>query len=48
MAHIDIDTVRRQVRMSGHVQHAQLMLYAAGLAAFTIVAVAAAIMTTLL
>lgn len=39
---------RRQARRAGYVQYAQLMLLAAGLAAFGIVAVAAAMMSTLL
>jgi hypothetical protein len=39
--------VRRRVRQAGHVHHAQVMLVAAGLASFGIVAVAAAMMTTL-
>jgi hypothetical protein len=55
MAHIDSDETnnlltmaRRHARRDGYVQHAQLMLLAAGLGAFAIVAVAAAVMTTLL
>jgi hypothetical protein len=55
MAHIDdnhdhgnLALARRQARRAGHVQNAQLMLMAAGLAAFGIVAVAAAMMVTLL
>ena len=39
---------RQQARTTGYVQHAQVMLMAAGIAAFGIVAVAAAMMTTLL
>lgn len=39
---------RQQARASGHVQRAQAMLIAAGIAAFGIVAVAATMMTTLL
>ncbi|WP_332689291.1 hypothetical protein [Devosia sp.] len=55
MAHLDthesasvLRTARHQARRTGYVQHAQLMLLAAGLAAFGIVAVAAAMMSTLL
>jgi hypothetical protein len=55
MAHIDIDTsgstveaARSKARLAGHVQRVQMMLVVAGLAAFGIVAVAAAMMTTLL
>lgn len=48
MAHIDIDSARRQARSGGHIQRAHLMLYAAGLASLTIIAVAATIMTKLL
>jgi hypothetical protein len=44
----DLKTMRRQARAAGHVQRAQLMLLAAGLAAFGIVAVAGTMMTTLL
>jgi len=54
MAHIDSDdsngglmAARRNARTSGYIQHAQLMLMAAGIAAFGIVGVAAAMMTTL-
>jgi len=54
MAHIGSDeaggpmtAVRRQARMFGYVRQAQLMLMAAGIAAFGIVAVAAAMLTTL-
>lgn len=54
MAHLDthlasdtLDHVRRQARHSSHVQRAHIMLVAAGLAAFAIVAVAGAMMTTL-
>lgn len=54
MAHIEGDQLdeglalaRRQARRSGYVQHAQLMLVAAGISAVGIVAVAAAMMTTL-
>ena len=46
--HDDLHAVRRVARQTGHVQRAQAMLLAAGLAAFGIVAVAAAMMTTLL
>ena len=57
MAHLDmhesgngIKTARRQARATAYVHHAQIMLLAAGLAAFGIVAVAvaAAMMSTLL
>jgi hypothetical protein len=54
MANLDSDHVfsaleaRRRARLFGHVQHAQLMLLAAGLAGFGIIAVAAAMMGTLL
>ena len=43
-----IRTLRRQIRQGGQLQQAQAMVLAAGLAAFGIVAVAAAMMTTLL
>ncbi len=39
---------RRRARFFGHVQRAQVMLAAAGLAGFGIIAVAAAMMGTLL
>ncbi|MBU1334534.1 MAG: hypothetical protein ACK4G5_03220 [Devosia sp.] len=55
MAHLDthesadiLRAARRRARQSGYLQHVQLMLLAAGLAAFGIVAVAAAMMSTLL
>lgn len=53
MAHIDSDDnglaeARQRARQAGYVQHAQVMLMAAGIAAFSIVAVAATLMTTLL
>ena len=54
MAHMDahdqhgLQDVRRMARHAGHVQRAQVMLLAAGITAFGIVAVAAAMMTTLL
>lgn len=55
MAHLDmhesgngIKTARQQARATAYVHHAQIMLLAAGLAAFGIVAVAAAMMSTLL
>ena len=55
MVHIDSDeaeivlaAARQQARTSGYVQRAQFMLLAAGIAAFGIVAVAGAMMTTLL
>lgn len=54
MAHIDsndrvdmLAAARRRARASGYVQRAQTMAMAAGIAAFGIVAVAAAMMTTL-
>lgn len=46
--HDDLQTVRQMARQAGHVQRAHSMLLAAGIAAFGIVAVAAAMMTTLL
>lgn len=48
MAHIEIESVRRQARPVGRIQRTHLMLYAAGLASLTIIAVAATIMTKLL
>ena len=52
MVHIDGDeallAARQQARATGYVQRAQVMLMAAGIAAFGIVAVAATMMTTLL
>ena len=55
MAHLDmhesgnaIEAARQQARATGYVHHAQIMLLAAGLAAFGIVAVAAAMVSTLL
>lgn len=51
MVHLDAqeDQQSRSARQrADHVQRAQLMLLAAGMAAFAIVAVAAAMMTTLL
>ena len=55
MAHLDmqetgdgIETARQQARATSYVHHAQIMLIAAGLAAFGIVAVAAAMLSTLL
>jgi hypothetical protein len=55
VAHLDahdhqgeLQDVRRMARQAGHVQRAQGMLLAAGIAAFGIVAVAATVMTTLL
>ena len=44
----EIKAARRKARLTGHVQNAQLMLVAAGIAAFGIVAVAAAMLTTVL
>jgi hypothetical protein len=46
--HADISEIKRIVRTSGHVQRAQSMVLAATIAAFGIVAIAAAMMTTLL
>ena len=55
MAHLDtheagnaIEAARQQARATGYVHHAQVMLLAAGLAAFGIVAVAATMVSTLL
>jgi len=55
MVHIDSDEAegslmeaRQHARAAGYVQRAQVMLMAAGIAAFGIVAVAATMMTTLL
>ncbi|SEQ62496.1 hypothetical protein SAMN05428969_3742 [Devosia sp. YR412] len=54
MAHMDtndthgIKAARQQARVTGHVQNAQMMLVAAGIAAFSIVAVATAMLTTVL
>lgn len=54
MANIDtddeggIEMARRHARLTGHVQNAQTMLIAAGIAAFGIVAVASAMLTTIL
>ena len=54
MAHIDtdetgsIEIARHNARVMGHVHNAQMMLVAAGLAAFSIVAVATAMLTTIL
>ena len=54
MAHIDSDetgdiaAARHHARLTGHVQNAQMMLMAAGIAAFSIVAVATAMLTTIL
>ena len=55
MAHIDsnelddgLATARQNARQTGYVQRVQVMLMAAGIAAFGIVAVAATMMTTLL
>ena len=54
MAHIDadetdgIEVARRNARLTGYVQNAQLMLVAAGIAAFCIVAVATAMLATIL
>jgi hypothetical protein len=49
-AHDEDDVLRaarRRAQLGGHVQQAQIMVLAAGLAAFGIVAVAAAMMSTL-
>ena len=43
-----IEAVRHNARLTGHVQNAQVMLVAAGIAAFSIVAVATAMLTTML
>jgi hypothetical protein len=43
-----VKAARQQARATGYVQHAQIMLLAAGLAAFGIVAVAATMVSTLL
>ena len=43
-----LERARQSARQAGHIHHAQVMLVAAGLAAFGIVAVAATMMTTLL
>ena len=43
-----IEAARHHARVSGYVQNAQLMLVAAGMAAFSIVAVATAMLTTIL
>lgn len=55
MAHIDssdgddgLNQARHNARQAGYLQNAQIMLVAAGLAAFGIVAVAATMITTLL
>lgn len=55
MAHIDfndsagtVQAARSKARVADHVQRAQMMVAVAGLAAFGIVAVAAAMLTTLL
>lgn len=54
MAHIaadntsELQAIRRHARLGGHVQRAQVMLVAAGMTAFGIVAVAAVMMATLL
>jgi len=42
-----IEATRTRARLSNHIHRAQVMLLAAGLASLTIVAVAAAMMTTL-
>ena len=52
MTHIEgneaLMAARQQARATGYVQRVQVMLMAAGIAAFGIVAVAATVMTTLL
>lgn len=55
MANLDINhpsdslnSARQHARQAGYLQHAQMMLVAAGIAAASIVAVAATMMTTLL
>jgi hypothetical protein len=42
-----IEMARARARVAGHVERAQMMLFAAGLASLSIIAVAAAMMTTL-
>ena len=44
----DVKAVRSKARVAGHVQRAQMMVLVAGLTAFGIVAVAGAMMMTLL
>lgn len=44
----DIDSIRRAVRRSAHAQRARVMLVAAGLCAFCLVAVAATLLTNLI
>ncbi|MBJ3784747.1 hypothetical protein [Devosia sediminis] len=44
----DMDSVRRAVRRSAHAQQARVMLLAAGLSAFGMVAVAATLLTNLI
>jgi hypothetical protein len=54
MAHIDSNddqsllAAREHARQAGHIHNAQMMLVAAGITAFGIVAVAATMMTSLL
>jgi hypothetical protein len=53
MAHFDdsiddIQRVRSKARMTGHIRRAQMMVMVAGLTAFGIVAIAGAMMMTLL
>ena len=43
-----IEAARHSARMTGHVQNAQVMLVAAGIAAFCIVAVATTMLATIL
>lgn len=45
--HTDLDSVRRKARRVDHVQRAQLMLLAAGLATMGILLVAGALLTNL-
>ena len=44
----EIEAARHKARLTGHVHNAQVMLLAAGLAAFSIVGVATAMLTTIL
>jgi hypothetical protein len=53
MAHIEADddgvmAARENARLSGHMHNARTMLFAAGLSAFGIVAVATAMLTAIL
>lgn len=44
----DLNSIRRRVRRSAHAQRARLMLLAAGLCAFGLVAVAATLLTSVI